>query len=242
MARTRRNGLEYFPMDTDMFSDIKIRKLIKFQSGKAIAVYTLLLCNIYRNGYYIVWDEELPFIVSEQSGYDEAYIREAIRCCLKVGLFDSELFNKHKVLTSAGIQKRYRLIKSLSRSVCNMKEYCLIEDGSDGSAERKNDEEGNANPDMTINFANFLALFNKYADHYDSVISRCKHIGAKRQEALQSLLAAGYTKNDLVKVMQIALSSPMLNGKGKKGFVPDFDWIFKEENFVRILEGSFNYK
>jgi hypothetical protein len=42
--------------------------------------------------------------------------------------------------------------------------------------------------------------------------------------------------------MQIALSSPMLNGKGKKGFVPDFDWIFKEENFVRILEGSFTYK
>jgi hypothetical protein len=229
-------------MDTDMFSDIKIRKLIKFQSGKAIAVYTLLLCNIYRNGYYILWDEELPFIISEQSGYDEAYIREAIRCCLKVGLFDSELFNKHKVLTSVGIQKRYRLIKSLSRSVCNMKEYCLIDDGSDGSAEGKNDEEGNANPDMTINFANFLALFNKNAEHYDSVISRCKHIGAKRQEALQSLIAAGYTKQDLVKVMQIALSSPMLNGKGKKGFVPDFDWIFKEENFIRILEGSFSYK
>jgi hypothetical protein len=241
MARTRRNGLEYFPMDTDMFSDIKIRKLIKFQSGKAIAVYTLLLCNIYRNGYYIVWDNELPFIVSEQSGYDEAYIREAIRCCLKVGLFDSELFNKHKVLTSAGIQKRYRLIKSLSRSVCNMKEYCLI-DGDGESAEGRNDEEGNVNPDMTINFANFLTLFNTYADHYDSAISRCKHIGTKRQEALQSLLAAGYTKNDIVKVMQIALSSPMLNGKGKKGFVPDFDWISKEENFVRILEGSFTYK
>ena len=242
MARTRRSGLEYFPMDTDMFSDIKIRKLIKFQSGKAIAVYTLLLCNIYRNGYYIVWDEELPFIVSEQSGYDEAYIREAIRCCLKVGLFDSELFDKHKVLTSAGIQKRYRLIKSLSRSVCNMKEYCIIDDGSDRSAEGKNEEEGNSNPDMTINFANFQTLFNKYADHYNSAISKCKHIGTKRQEALQSLLSAGYTKNDLVTVMQIALSSPMLNGKGKKGFVPDFDWIFKEENFVRILEGSFTYK
>ena len=60
MARTRRYGLEYFPMDTDMFTDIKIRKLIKFQGGKVIAVYTLLLCTIYRNGYYILWDEELP--------------------------------------------------------------------------------------------------------------------------------------------------------------------------------------
>lgn len=48
MGRKKKIGLEYFPMDVDMFQDIKIRKLIKRQGGKAVVVYTLLLCFIYR--------------------------------------------------------------------------------------------------------------------------------------------------------------------------------------------------
>ena len=35
MGRNRKSGLDYFPFDVDTFQDIKIRKLIKYQSGKA---------------------------------------------------------------------------------------------------------------------------------------------------------------------------------------------------------------
>ena len=48
MARTFKKGLDYFPLDIDIFNDLKIRKLIKYQGGKAITVYALLLCNIYK--------------------------------------------------------------------------------------------------------------------------------------------------------------------------------------------------
>ena len=48
MGRAIKQGLEYFPFDIDFFQDIKIRKLIRYQGGKAITVYTLLLCIIYR--------------------------------------------------------------------------------------------------------------------------------------------------------------------------------------------------
>ncbi len=43
-------------------------------------------------------------------------------------------------------------------------------------------------------------------------------------------------------VLMAAASSPQLNGRGKKGFIPGFDWIMREENFVRVLEGEFNAK
>lgn len=62
MARIAKSGLEYFPFDIDFFQDIKIRKLIKRQGGKAVTVYALLLCLIYKNGYFMQWDDELPFI------------------------------------------------------------------------------------------------------------------------------------------------------------------------------------
>lgn len=107
MGRNRKVGLDYFPMDVDFFQDIRIRKLIKYQGGKAVTVYALLLCIIYKQGYYVRWDDELPFIISEQTKFEEAYIQEVFKCCLIVGLFSKELYDSDKVITSKGIQKRW---------------------------------------------------------------------------------------------------------------------------------------
>lgn len=127
MARTIKRGLDYFPFDVDFFQDIRIRKLIKYQGGKAVTVYALLLCTIYKNGYYAKWDKELPFIISEQSGYTEAYIQEVIDCCMNIGLLSKQLFESDKVLTSKGIQERYRAICCSSRRNCLIDEYNLID-------------------------------------------------------------------------------------------------------------------
>ena len=37
MGRNRKMGLDYFPFDIDTFQDIRIRKLIKYQGGKAMS-------------------------------------------------------------------------------------------------------------------------------------------------------------------------------------------------------------
>ena len=68
MGRPKKIGLDYFSFKVDFFQDIRIRKLIKAQGGKAVAVYVLLLCSIYKNGYYTEWDKDLAFIISEQLG------------------------------------------------------------------------------------------------------------------------------------------------------------------------------
>lgn len=128
MARTTKKGLYYFPLDVDLFQDLRIRKLIKYQGGKAVTVYALLLCTIYRNGYYAVWDKELPFIFSELSGYTEAYVQEVIDCCLNIGLLSKELFDSAKVLTSRGIQQRYRKICTTTRRNVVIDEYSLLDD------------------------------------------------------------------------------------------------------------------
>ena len=107
MGRNKKTGLDYFPFDVDTFQDIKIRKLIKYQGGKAITVYALLLCLIYKGGYYMRWDEELPFIISEQTGFEEAYILEVIKSCVALGLFSKEMFDVKHVLTPKGIQRRW---------------------------------------------------------------------------------------------------------------------------------------
>ena len=138
MGRNRK-GLSYFPFDIDFFQDLKIRKLIRCQGGKAVTVYALLLCFIYKSGYYIWWDEELPFAISEQTGYDEAYIREVIKSCVTLGLFSRELFENEGVLTSRGIQERYAEICELSRRVYVIEQFNLISEQKEGISVQKKD-------------------------------------------------------------------------------------------------------
>lgn len=108
MARPQKTGLDYFPLDVGFYRDIKVRKLMRSNGGgKALAVYTVLLCNIYENGYYMVWDDDVPFMLSEILGFEEGTVHEAIKFCLSVGLLDKELFASHHILTSRSIQSRY---------------------------------------------------------------------------------------------------------------------------------------
>ena len=128
MARIAKSGLEYFPFDVDFFQDVRIRKLIKRQGGKAVAVYAHLLCLIYHNGYYMQWDNELPFICSEVLGFEEAYISEVIKSCLMLGLFDRNMHDTEQVLTSKGIQVRYCNIQHNARRLNRIDRYSLLGD------------------------------------------------------------------------------------------------------------------
>ena len=107
MGRPIKKGLMFFYNDVDFYQDIRIRKLIRRRGGQAATVYHILLCEIYRQGYYLPYDDDVPFLILEISGFDEKYISDVIRYCIEVGLFDRQLFDSDHVLTSHGIQQRY---------------------------------------------------------------------------------------------------------------------------------------
>ncbi len=145
MARKIKQGLDYFPFDVTFFNDLKIRKLIKYQGGKSLSVYTCLLCNIYKNGYYIQWDDELPFIISEVTGYEEAYITEVIKSCLRIDLLHNDTYKEFGILTSVGIQNRYEFICKQAKRKSEIKQFNLI-----NSEETPiNSEETNINSELS---------------------------------------------------------------------------------------------
>ena len=107
MARTLKKGLDFFHFDTSFFDDIKIRKLIRYHGAQAVVVYQLVLIRIYHEGYYLQWDDDLPFIVAEVSHLQDDYVKTVISYCIEIGLFDKTLFDSDHVLTSKGIQNRF---------------------------------------------------------------------------------------------------------------------------------------
>lgn len=110
MARPTKKGLDYFPLDVDFLSDLKIRRIIKACGKEAVHILVALLANIYRDeGYYVLWDDDLAFLVADEVGTKEGTVEELVRKAVQVKFFDKDIFDKYSVLTSKGIQNRYIL-------------------------------------------------------------------------------------------------------------------------------------
>ena len=109
MARPIKTGLDYFSFDVDFYDNKKVRKVIRACGPAAGSVLSCLLCNIYQwKGYYILWDQDLPFDIAEKVGVSEGAVTEIMTKAIQVGFFDQDLFNQYKILTSSEIQKRYK--------------------------------------------------------------------------------------------------------------------------------------
>lgn len=127
MARPISKGISYFPLDVDFMQNLKIRKVIQACGPNSIAIIMLLLGNIYGDeGYYMRWDEDVCFLITEALGVKDVYTLETVKKCLQVGLFDENLFNKYKIITSKGIQSRYFEITKRRRKVEVINQYLLV--------------------------------------------------------------------------------------------------------------------
>lgn len=109
MARRRQEGNLFFRLDVDFFSDRKVKILKARYGADGITLYLYLLCEIYKIGYYLKIDEDFEYIVSDDLNMESNKVKQVLNFLLERSLFDNTLFQSDKVLTSAGIQKRFQL-------------------------------------------------------------------------------------------------------------------------------------
>ena len=108
MARPVKKGLDYFPTDVDIFSDTKLKIVRAHFGSDGVLLYFYLLCAIYKNGFYIVCDDDFRYVISADLGMTDEKIGQMLSFFLKRSLFDDTLFKADKILTSKGIQRRYQ--------------------------------------------------------------------------------------------------------------------------------------
>lgn len=103
--------------------------------------------------------------------------------------------------------------------------------------EKKTDKES---PD--IDFVKFTEYFNTAMEH--KAIKPISRMTVRRKGLLRAR-AREFGKEALQSVVDKAADSNFLNGKNNKGWVADFDWIMRPNNFPKVLEGNYdndNYK
>lgn len=130
MARPRKQGLSYFPMDVDYYDDFKIIDLLEKYGPVGVTVFHVILCMVYREGYYLeISPENLAAKVMRLIGNkwvkDKRLVLQVIHDCAELGLFDKALVMQD-VITSAGIQRRYA--KATVRNKVDRSSFWLIDD------------------------------------------------------------------------------------------------------------------
>ncbi len=123
-----KNGLDYFSFDVDFFDDPKVEFIsAKFGiKGEIIAVK--LLCKIYRNGYYLHWDDDQAVLFAKRVGdnMSNALVNSVVLELVRRGFFDETIFNSFSVLTSRGIQKRYFEASKRRKNSDSHTQYLLV--------------------------------------------------------------------------------------------------------------------
>ncbi|KRK64336.1 DnaD domain protein [Companilactobacillus tucceti DSM 20183] len=109
MARPIKKGLDYFPLDVSFLQDIKIRKVIRACGSAAPTVIICILGYVYQDeGYFLYFDDDTRFLIAEDIDTTEELVDKVVQKALEIKFFDQLLFTKYKILTSTGIQNRYK--------------------------------------------------------------------------------------------------------------------------------------
>ncbi|MCF2709718.1 DUF4373 domain-containing protein [Bacteroides pyogenes] len=143
MARIKKKGLDYFPLNTDFIHDRAVRRLMKRGGDSALGILVEVLSYIYAGeGYYVRADrlfyEDLSAGLYENSADD---VERIIRLAVEYGLFDAGLFERERILTSAEIQRQY-LFSTRRRNVPGLEAaYSLLT--VEESVENKKDTDEN---------------------------------------------------------------------------------------------------
>ena len=84
MARPKKKGLDYFPVDTNILQNKKVRRL-KRRAG------------------HVKWNDDYRLELSESIEIQEDEIEKMVRLMVDLNLFDRAMFENNGVLTSVNI-------------------------------------------------------------------------------------------------------------------------------------------
>ncbi|WP_129659171.1 DUF4373 domain-containing protein [Bacteroides fragilis] len=101
------DGINYFPVGVN-FMEENAMEVIEAKYGiKGSAIVLKLMCKIYKEGYYIRWDEEQCLIFANKVGREvqAEEVQGIIEILFTKGILDRNSYKENGILTSESIQK-----------------------------------------------------------------------------------------------------------------------------------------
>ena len=155
------DGINYFPVGVN-FMEENAMEVIEAKYGiKGSAIVLKLMCKIYKEGYYIRWDEEQCLIFANKAGREvqAEEVQGIIEILFTKGILDRNSYQENGILTSANIQKIWMEATKRRKRDLKALPYLLVNDLTQQETEAPEGENvtispGNVVHDVAVNAKN----------------------------------------------------------------------------------------
>ena len=126
MARPTKQGIDYFPIDTEFDDDLQL--LIAEIGADGLGILLTIWQAIYKaNGYYIKCDDKFPLKIKQKCFSCVENIVNVVEKSIDFEIFDKDMYDNYHILTSRGIQKRYFTASRAKKQIEIIPEFILID-------------------------------------------------------------------------------------------------------------------
>jgi hypothetical protein len=106
----------------------------------------------------------------------------------------------------------------------------------EGSKEDITADEPPTTPHPRIDFLAIQNLYNTYCPS----LPRCSALSDARKKAIKARFTSGYTEEDFKTLFIKAEASGFLKGRNNRDWKANFDWLIKDANFAKVLDGNYD--
>ena len=167
--------------------------------------------------------------IAFETALTENEVRSAIKHLKSTGEITSKSTNRYTVFT--------------------VKKYISYQSTNEQTEEQETSREQTINKPLTTNeeykereerrrspFSEIVSLYNSICKSYPKVMK----LSERRKKAITSRINQGFSVSDFEKLFYFAEASSFLKGMNNRNWTADFDWLIKEDNMTKTLEGKYN--
>ena len=246
--------VKWVKLATNIFDNRKIRQIETLPDGNAVIVVWLkLLClaGSINDCGMVYFTREIPYtdqMMAAQFNMPLSTIQLALRTFEQFGMIEVEddilhIANWEKYQNIEGmerIREQNRLrqakfkqkLKALPQG--NVTDNVTVTQGNatDIDIDKEEDKEREK-----IDYKGVVALYNSICLSFPSV----KTISVARQKVIRARFKL-YTMDDFKLLFEKAEASDFLKGKNNNDWSATFDWLIKDANMAKVLDGNYDNK
>ena len=238
----------WLKLKDDFFDDKTVKYLRKLPDGNALVIiYLKMQLKSLKTEGLIKYDGLLPTCEDEVAlvlDEDVTLVRFAVTALINMGVverWDNDMLYMASMQPLIGSEsavaervRRHRELKNKKALHCNTPVTIgNTEIERDKEKEKKLDKEKES--ELELAYKTVAELYNNIC----TSLPKVRTVTPKRKDAITKLIRAGFTIEDLKNIFEKAEQSSFLKGENKNNWNASFDWLIKEENAVKVIEGNY---
>lgn len=248
------SDVKWIKITTDMFDNRKIRHLRKLPEGNSIVLIWVMLlamagkCNDHGKIYLTENIPYTPKMLADELDFEENTVQLALQALeqldmivLDDGYFSIIGWEEHQNIEGMDrIREQNRIRKQRQREKERLiAESRVMSRDSHATEEDKDKEEKDIDKESKekVTCEQVVDLYRSICVSYPKVIS----LSEARKRAIRARLKM-YSMDDFRMLFEKAEASSFLKGANNRNWSATFDWLLKESNMVKVLEGNYDNK